>query len=476
LVLKRFALFLLVLAAIFPLAKAEKHPVDLGKDVDGSKCLACHEAKAKGKSVHSAIAAGCLSCHEIRETNNVTRVKLKTATPVKLCIQCHSDKDADKIKGRVHNPAIRDCLKCHDPHTSANQDHLLMPISGIGNGESICLTCHKMSVGIGNGGSRHAALAMGCDTCHTTHKTGEKGKREFDFQLKKDSPALCMDCHDTKGVKLIETHQGQPFATADCLTCHDPHQSARPKLKPAFVHSPFEAGKNACAICHKPPEDGKVVLTATSSKGLCLTCHSEKMDQIKKAAVPHPGAFGDCTQCHNPHAGKSPGLPKSDAVNACLGCHSDQAAQGKKQYVHQPAFGLGCSTCHEPHGSGNNHLLRAKTVNTLCLECHGPDSKPVPAKDKNIVTIFDGRVKLPENYFSSVPAIRIKYGLGHPIQQHPVVDQMDPTDVTKVRAAINCDSCHQPHASAEPNLLVKDQANGIMFCAGCHKDKKEMGK
>ena len=30
-------------------------------------------------------------------------------------------------------------------------------------------------------GSRHAALDMGCDTCHVTHKTGERGKQEFDY-------------------------------------------------------------------------------------------------------------------------------------------------------------------------------------------------------------------------------------------------------------------------------------------------------
>jgi predicted CXXCH cytochrome family protein len=31
-------------------------------------------------------------------------------------------------------------------------------------------------------------------------------------------------------------------------------------------------------------------------------------------------------------------------------------------------------------------------------------------------------------------------------------------------------SCHQPHSSAQPNLLVKDQANNAAFCANCHKD------
>ena len=471
--LAKFALLLLAIATIFPLAMAAKHPVELEKNVDGSKCLECHEGKSEGKAVHSALATGCLSCHEVRTNNDVTRVKLRTVTPVKLCIQCHSDKDANDIKGRVHSPAVRDCLKCHNPHTSDNQNHLLKPVAGTGKDENICLTCHQLGVGVEKGGSRHAALNMGCDICHTVHKTGEKGKREFDFQLKKDTPALCLDCHNTQDPKLIETHQGQPFVAAGCLSCHDSHQSTRPKLKPAFVHSPFEAGKDGCTTCHQPPKDGRVVLTAASPKELCLICHSEKAEQIQKAKVPHPGAAVDCTECHNPHAGKTPGFPKPDAVNACLRCHSDQAKQKNKKNLHQPAFGQGCSTCHEPHGGENSYLLRTKTVNTLCLECHGPDSRSAPVKDARTVTIFNGRVKLPENYFSMVPAVSIKYGLGHPIQRHPVVDQMDPGDVTKVRAAINCDSCHQPHASEERNLLVKDQANNIMFCAGCHKD---MGK
>jgi predicted CXXCH cytochrome family protein len=36
--------------------------------------------------------------------------------------------------------------------------------------------------------------------------------------------------------------------------------------------------------------------------------------------------------------------------------------------------------------------------------------------------------------------------------------------------AVNCGTCHQPHASAQPNLLVKDQSNNMAFCASCHKN------
>jgi predicted CXXCH cytochrome family protein len=159
-----------------------------------------------------------------------------------------------------------------------------------------------------------------------------------------------------------------------------------------------------------------------------------------------------------------------DPVNACLSCHADQAEQHKKKHLHQPAFEQGCATCHEPHGGSNAKLLRATNVSTLCLECHGPDARPQKLEAAHLVTIFGGSVRLPESYFAKVPRLDIKYGIGHPVEKHPVTDRMDPTDVTKVATAINCATCHQPHSSAQSNLLVNDQANNIAFCASCHKD------
>ena len=73
---------------------ARNHPVPLDAKTDSAKCVECHVEKTKGKAVHSAIATGCLSCHEVRVNKDVTRVKLITATPVALCITCHADKKA----------------------------------------------------------------------------------------------------------------------------------------------------------------------------------------------------------------------------------------------------------------------------------------------------------------------------------------------------------------------------------------------
>jgi len=469
----RFAfLAVIVLCGAVPVLAAT-HPVPLDPKADSATCLQCHEDKSKGKSVHSAIATGCTSCHEVRVNKDVTRVKLITTTPYALCLTCHADKDASKIQGKVHSPAVRDCLTCHDPHTSDNKNQLLKPLSG-GEKENLCLSCHKIGLNVPEKGSRHAALDMGCDTCHTTHKTGEKGKIEFDYHLTKATPALCLDCHDAKDETLIKAHQGQPFATADCVTCHDPHESASPKLMQKFLHPPF--ADKSCDTCHQAAKDGKVVLTQADAKSLCVTCHDDKGKQIETAKVQHPGAAGDCTDCHSPHASKSPGLPKTDPVNICLSCHSDQADQAKKSNHHQPAFEQACATCHEPHGGDRDKLLRAQG-NALCLECHGPDSRPQKLEAEHLLTIFDGKVKLPEDYYqkNKVPILPLKYGLGHPVQYHPVSDVMDPTNISKVKTPMSCLSCHQPHSSTKPGLLVKDQENNMAFCDTCHKNRITMG-
>jgi len=453
-------------------ATAAVHPVPLDKNTDAKKCLECHDDKAKHKFVHSAMQGGCLGCHEIRVNKDVTRVKLITATPAALCITCHADKKAADIKGTVHPPAVRDCLTCHDAHSSDNKNQLVKAESG-DEKENLCLSCHKTGLHVGEKGSRHAALDVGCDTCHLTHKTGPEPTAENHFHLTKAPPALCADCHDPKDADLAKAHNNQPFGAADCVQCHDPHQSDSPKLMAKFQHAPFQG--NGCDTCHQPAKDGKVVLTQTDVKALCVTCHDDKAKQIDSAKVPHPGAAGDCTDCHNPHASSQPGLPKSDAVTICLGCHSDIDDLRKKSVHHQPAFAQGCSTCHTPHGGDNDHLLRAKG-NALCLECHGPDSTPQKDEADHLLTIFNGTVRLPDDYYkkNGVAILPLRFGLGHPVDYHPVSDVMDPTDQSKIKTPLSCLSCHQPHASGQPDLLVNDQVNNMAFCDNCHKNRLDM--
>jgi predicted CXXCH cytochrome family protein len=448
-------------------AFAQQHPTPLDSNATSATCISCHENKTKAKAVHPATEKGCLSCHEVRVSKDVTRVKLITATPAKLCLQCHANKDSAQIKGHVHGSSARDCLQCHNPHGSDNKYELRKSSSGSTTAENLCLTCHNTGMSIPTDGSRHAALDLGCDICHVTHKAGDPSNLEFAYHLTKSSPALCLDCHDAGDAGLVKAHRGQPFGKSDCVSCHDPHQSARAKLMQAFVHPPF--AENLCEVCHEPAKNGKVVLAQAGVKEICVGCHAEQAEKIEKSKFQHPGAQGDCTDCHNPHAGRSRAFPKPDGVNLCLNCHADQAEQQSKRVLHQPAFQQGCTTCHDPHGGEHAKLLRAEG-NAVCTECHSTTATHGKLESAHMVTLFDGKVQVPENYFADQHVARfdLKDGVGHPVARHPVTDVHDPANPTKIKTPLGCLSCHQPHAGGARAMLVKDLPPSLQFCRGCH--------
>ena len=457
-------------------ASAARHPVPLDPKTDSAKCIECHVDKTKGASVHSAIAMGCMSCHEIRviksrdkKREDVTRVKLIKATPHGLCLTCHEGMKASGSSSVIHAPVARNCLTCHDPHVSPNKN-LLKKVASGDSKQNLCLSCHSQGLNVPEKGSRHAALDMGCDTCHVTHKTGNSAQRDNRFHLTKDAPALCLDCHDANDKKLAEAHHNQPFATADCLACHEAHQSSKPKLVQRFQHSPYEAG--SCEACHAEAKDGKVVLTQTDVRGLCVTCHEEQAKKIESAKVQHPGAQGECTACHSPHASAFPYLMKPDPVTACENCHTEQAEMHKKSpSLHPAAFRDGCFTCHNGHGGERPHLLRATTDdNKLCLECHSPRRRPGFDEASQMVTIFNGSVKLPADYFLKLQPLNLLNmdTAGHPTAAHPVTATIDRGDPSK-KSPMTCLSCHLPHAGVSRGLFVSNTATTMPLCGRCHK-------
>ncbi len=456
-----------VLLAVCGIANlfAGKHPTPLDKDIDAAKCIECHKNKTQEKSIHTAVKGGCFSCHEVRVRGEVTRVNLTASTTLSLCLTCHAEKKAAAGEGLLHPPVSRDCTICHDPHDSPNKDHLRESLSG-DRKENLCLKCHNNGLNVSSNGSRHAPLDMGCDTCHVIHKKGTAGNPESSLHLSANPHELCVGCHDVQSESIVNAPRGQPFEKADCLACHAVHQSDGPKLVQRFPHRPY--AEKSCNSCHQAPKDGKVVLTKTDTKALCVECHAKTASMIQSAKVQHPGAQRDCIECHNPHASRKPGLLRPDPVNVCLKCHKDQAKlQSTKAVLHKSAFRDSCANCHEPHGGTRPKLLRAD-IGDLCLSCHGADAKPQKVEGQKLISILGGSVRLPENYFDSVPRVTLKWGLGHPMDKHPVADYADPLDPKKV-TKISCLSCHQPHAGGAKAMLVTDQPPSLAFCSQCHK-------
>ncbi len=215
---------------------------------------------------------------------------------------------------------------------------------------------------------------MGCETCHVTHKVGEKGKIEFDYHLTKATPALCLDCHDAKDAGLIKAHQGQPFATANCVQCHDPHQSSQPKLMQTFTHPPFES--RSCDTCHAPAKDGKVVLTQSDSKA-----HLRHLSQ--RAGGEDREGEGAASR----RAGRMHRLPQSACRHARRASCSPIRSRLAWPATASRLISSRRRTCISRHSSKvapsatNRMAATTRTccackVNALCLECHGNETQP----------------------------------------------------------------------------------------------------
>ncbi|MDL2718419.1 MAG: cytochrome c3 family protein, partial [Acidobacteriota bacterium] len=134
--------------------------------------------------------------------------------------------------------------------------------------------------------SVHAALGMGCDTCHQTVAGKAHPAEKKSIALTSKGAALCFACHEEAKFKAKVVHA--PAAEGLCLDCHRPHTSATA----ALLSSPV-------------PE-------------LCVACHADKaLDE--KAVVQHaPFAAGDCMGCHVPHAGDTPGLLKPGLLKSAI--------------------------------------------------------------------------------------------------------------------------------------------------------------
>ena len=202
-----------------------------------------------------------------------------------------------------------------------------------------------------------------------------------------------------------------------CLGCHADFQDV---LKRPHVHTPVKAGN--CAGCHDPHASTHGKLLEDDSSKICASCHGSMIPEGAKSA--HAAvAQGKCVSCHDPHGSPN----KANLVRAgnelCLGCHADiKAGLDAATHKHGPVT-ENCLNCHDPHASKTAPSLLAKSPPALCTGCHNP-SQP---------------------------------GFGKAHMGYPV-------------AASNCLSCHDPHGSPNKGILWASVHAPVANkqCVQCH--------
>jgi len=229
------------------------------------------------------------------------------------------------------------------------------------------------------------------------------------------------------------TDSGQYVGATVCQGCHD-------ELYKGFEASPHwmttqetsvTHGAHGCESCHGPGAahvegggDKSKIFTFVGAKSeeitkRCLSCHEAKPEQRQFMQSTHNQNGVSCTSCHSVHHTKAEYLLVSKQPGLCYSCHAEQKADFQKPFRHRVDEGLiKCTDCHNAHGTLRDRQVRsAPNQDLICVKCHS---------DK----------------------------------RGPFVFEHEPVRVE------GCPTCHTPHASAYPRLLLTARINTL--CLQCH--------
>jgi len=248
-----------------------------------------------------------------------------------------------------------------------------------------CLKCHAK---LTKGSVVHAAVSMGCTTCHTgidAKTVPHKKNGAAGHGLSAEQPDLCYGCHDKKAFEKKTIHAALGMG---CTSCHNPHSSNTPKLLKAAApdlcftchdkslfskkttHAPVAGGM--CLTCHVPHSSDEVLLLTNKPYDLCLTCHSEIAQKPHAlfgfSAAGHPiGPFKKQKPVKvkkkkkkgSPELAPAPELASAPSTTPIM----DPARPGREFY---------CGSCHEPHSTESPKLFRfnVKDNMDICVHCH----------------------------------------------------------------------------------------------------------
>ncbi len=307
----------------------------------------------------------------------------------------------------------------------------------------------------------HLPVKQGtCLSCHIQENSEHPDQSGSDFRLMAKGAALCYSCHDSLDEKMV-IHS--PISEGDCLACHNPHGASGPFLlnvgenqkdlcltchestefEQEFGHGPVELG--VCTFCHDPHQADIPGLFRENAQDVCISCHDDFGQGMQQAAFIHPAIQElSCVGCHFAHGSERAGLLKQEGEELCFGCHEEIENKYVTSKSRHGALYIdkGCENCHFVHYSDYENLLYNEELN-ICLDCHGQDNYSKSKKLRNIKREIDGKTYL----------------------HGPL-------------AEAQCSSCHDPHGTDFPDLLVSSYPSAFYaayspgrynFCFQCHE-------
>ena len=210
-------------------ADLQQHPVPLPDKVNPSKCLECHNDKATGKYVHTAVSMGCTVCHAVANVKGATYITL-SAPSNQLCFTCHPASTE-----AVEHPPYKEgnCVFCHSPHASDFPAHLYA------SAQDVCMACHVRGLMKIDRNAHTLTLAWG--TIIPFKEMNSWFYLNLDKTHRFNHP---VEGHPVSGPNVA---LGKDLPPITCLSCHEPHHSTASNLiLPKYTNT-----TSLCLSCHR---------------------------------------------------------------------------------------------------------------------------------------------------------------------------------------------------------------------------------
>jgi DmsE family decaheme c-type cytochrome len=251
-----------------------------------------------------------------------------------------------------------------------------------------CKTCHEQAV-VKLETTQHATLGQSCAACHagaaehlqSNLEKGEPGAIASPGKLKaEEANKICLTCHDKgqqaewaggaherRGLACVSCHsvhdfkspKGQLKTARDSENCGTCHQQIRAKGQ-RVSHHPVREGLMSCSSCHNPHDSTRPkMIKAESVNEQCLSCHAEKRGPF---LWEHAPVRENCLNCHDAHGSNHEKLLAAKQPYLCQRCHLNTRHPGTLYDFRNTLAGPtpssravehACRNCHQNIHGGN---------------------------------------------------------------------------------------------------------------------------